>query len=186
MDEVIWESNLRKGKWQVLFTNCGWTQLTLHCHLSSSCLPPHGYCDLLCCAWDTHLSRSVVFAVLKHYLSVEWDALLHTTGNAIDKGKFLQVISKAYITTWPQNSSRLLSARLESGCSIPMLLLLIYLHQPRRHQSRATFQSLLPLSLYRFLPPCCGTFKSWKILQIPMLMLSPGVSGLGHHPHEMN
>ena len=37
--------------------------------------------------------------MLKHYLSVERDALLHTTGNAIDKGNFLQVVSEAYVTT---------------------------------------------------------------------------------------
>ena len=50
----------------------------------------------------THIYQGldvVVFAVLKHYLSVEQDALLRTTGNAIDKGNFLQIVSKAYITT---------------------------------------------------------------------------------------
>ena len=53
-------------------------------------------------AHGTHVYQGldvVVFAVLKHYLGVERDALLRTTGNAIDKGNFLQVISKAYITT---------------------------------------------------------------------------------------
>jgi len=53
-------------------------------------------------AHGTHVYQGldvVIFAVLKHYLGVERDALLHTTGTAIDKGNFLQIISKAYITT---------------------------------------------------------------------------------------
>ena len=53
-------------------------------------------------AHGTHIYQGldvVVFAVLKHYFGVEQDALFHTTGNTIDKGNFLQVISKAYITT---------------------------------------------------------------------------------------
>ena len=53
-------------------------------------------------AHGTHVYQGldvVVFAMLKHYLGVEQDALLHTTGNAIDKGNFIQVMSKAYVTT---------------------------------------------------------------------------------------
>jgi hypothetical protein len=52
-------------------------------------------------AHGTHIYQGldvVVFAVLKHYLGVERDALLRTTGTAIDKGNFLQIISKAYVT----------------------------------------------------------------------------------------
>jgi len=52
-------------------------------------------------AHGTHVYQGldvVVFAVLKHYLGVERDAPLRTTGTAIDKGNFLQIISKAYIT----------------------------------------------------------------------------------------
>ena len=52
-------------------------------------------------AHSTHIYQGldvVVFAVLKHYLGVERDALLRTTGKAIDKGNFLEVISKAYVT----------------------------------------------------------------------------------------
>jgi len=52
-------------------------------------------------AHGTHVYQGldvVVFAVLKHYLGMERDALLRTTGTAIDKGNFLQIISKAYIT----------------------------------------------------------------------------------------
>jgi DDE superfamily endonuclease len=51
-------------------------------------------------AHGTHIYQGldvVVFAVLKHYLGVEWDALLCTTGKAIDKGNFLEILSKAYI-----------------------------------------------------------------------------------------
>ena len=53
-------------------------------------------------AHGTHVYQGldvVVFAVLKHYLNVEQYAPLCTTGNAIDKGNFLQVIPKAYMTT---------------------------------------------------------------------------------------
>ena len=60
MDEVIWESNPRKGKWQVLLTNCKWTQFTLHHCPSPSCLPPHSHCDLLCCTLDTCLSKAYI------------------------------------------------------------------------------------------------------------------------------
>ena len=52
-------------------------------------------------AHGTHIYQGldvVVFAVLKHYLGVERDTMLHTTGKAIDKSNFLEVISKAYIT----------------------------------------------------------------------------------------
>jgi hypothetical protein len=52
-------------------------------------------------AHGTHIYQGldvVVFAVLKHYLGVERDALLRTTGKAIDKGNFLDIISKAYVT----------------------------------------------------------------------------------------
>src|SRR5271168_2993922 len=67
-------------------------------------------------AHGTHIYQGldvVVFAVLKHYLGVEQDALLRTTGKVINKGNFLQVISKAYITALTPELIKPHSASLE-------------------------------------------------------------------------
>ena len=78
-------------------------------------------------AHGTHIYQGldvVVFAVLKHYLSQEWDKLLRNNGKAIDKSNFLKIISKAYIVALTPETIKIAFRKLGSTP-----LILMSLHQ---------------------------------------------------------